>query len=280
MLQVSSALKGYAIAAKDGAIGTISDYLFDQTTWTVRWLVVDTGTWLTGRMVLVHPSAADHVDHERRQIDVALTRKQVEDSPDIRQDRPVSQQMQSDLYGYYGWDPYWNNGISGAGSFGSGLYADGLFGGGMGGIGGVTGLAVRERPSYPGLPGGDGGGQAIDDGQALDDGDPNLRSINEITGYHVHASDGTIGHVEDVLLDDQGWAIQYLAVDTSNWWIGQHVLILPHVITGIDWSDRSIELSVTRDRVKTSPAWDRTNNIDGTFGRRLHEHYDLPNYIF
>lgn len=273
MLQVSSALKGYAIAAKDGAIGTISDFLFDQTTWTVRWMVVDTGTWLTGRMVLIHPSAADHVDHERRQIDVALTRKQVEDSPDIRHDRPVSQQMQSGLYGYYGWDPYWNNGISGAGSFGSGLYADELFGGGMGGIGGVTGQAVREPPSHPGLPGDDGG-------QTLDDGDPNLRSTNEITGYHAHASDGSIGHVEDVLLDDQNWAIRYLALNTSNWWVGQHVLISPHAITGIDWSDRSIELSVTRDRVKTSPSWDRTNNIDGTFGRRLHEHYDWPNYVF
>ncbi len=88
MLPVSSAMKGYAIAAKDETIGTVSDFLFDQTTWTARWLVVDTGKWLTGRKVLVHPSAIDHVDHERRQIDVALTRKQVEDSPDIRQDRP------------------------------------------------------------------------------------------------------------------------------------------------------------------------------------------------
>ncbi len=100
-----------------------SDFLFDQTTWSVRWLVVDTGKWLTGRKVLVHPSAIDHVDHERRQIDVALTGKQVEDSPDIGQDRPVSQQTQNDLYSYYGWDPLWNRGMYGAGLYGGGLYS-------------------------------------------------------------------------------------------------------------------------------------------------------------
>ena len=272
MLQVSSAMKGYAIAAKDGTIGTLSDFLFDQTTWKLRWLVVDTGTWLTGRLVLIHPSAAELVDHDDRQIDVALTRKQVEDSPEIREDRPVSQQMQSDLYGYYGWDPYWNNGIAGAGSFGGGLYAGGLLGAGMGGVGSVTGQALREGPSQPARPGDDGS-------LAFDDGDPNLRSVNEITGYHVHATDGSIGHVEDVLLDGTAWAIRYMVINTSNWWVGQHVLMSPHAIVRIDWPDRSIALNVTRDKVKSSPGWDHSNTIDGTFGRHLHDHYDWPNII-
>ena len=267
MLQLSSAMKGYAIAAKDGTIGTVRDFLFDQTTWTVRWLVVDTGTWLTGRKVLVHPSATDHVDHELRQIDVTLTRKQVEDSPDIGHDRPVSQQMQSDLYNYYGWDPLWNNGISGAGSFGGGLYAGGLFGGGLGG----TGLAEQERPFHSSRP-------DRDSDSAIDEGDPNLRSTAEVTGYHVHATDGSIGHIEDFLLDGPSWSIRYLAIDTSNWWIGQHVLISPYAITGIDWPDRSVRLDITRAKVKASPAWNPSDVIDGVFERRLHGYYGWPGY--
>ena len=271
MLQVSSAMKGYAIAAKDETIGTVSDFLFDQTTWTVRWLVVDTGKWLTGRKVLIHPSAIDHVDHERRQINVSLTRKQVEDSPDIRQDRPVSQQMQNDLYGYYGWDPLWNGGMYGtgidsAGVYG-GLYTGGLLAGGMG----ETGLAERERPYGPGRHGGD-------DDVALDEGDPNLRSIAEVIGYHVHAADGSIGHVENVLLDGPSWGIRYLVINTSNWWIGQHVLISPYAIKDIDWPDRSIRLDTTRAKIKASPPWKPSDVIDGTFERRLHEHYGWPGY--
>ena len=74
MLQVGSALEGYAIEASDGRIGTVSDFLFDDRTWKVRWLVVDTGTWLTGRKVLIHPSAIGRADYERRELSVSLTK--------------------------------------------------------------------------------------------------------------------------------------------------------------------------------------------------------------
>ena len=272
MLQNSSAMKDYAIAAKDGMIGTVSDFLFDQSTWTVRWLVVDTGKWLTGRKVLIHPSAIENVDHEQRQIDVGLTKKQVEDSPDIGQDRPVSQQMQTDLYGYYGWDPLWNGGMYGAGLYGGGLYAGSLYAGSLFGGGmGATGLAEPER-SYRATR------QGRDVETALDEGDPNLRSIAEIKNYHVHAADGSIGHVEDMLLDGPSWSIRYLVINTSNWWVGQHVLISPHAIKEIDWQDRSIRLDITRAQVKASPSWDPSNVINGTFERQLHEHYGWPGY--
>ena len=266
MLQVSSAIKGYAISATDETIGTVSDFLFDQTTWTVRWLVVDTGKWLPGRKVLVHPSAIELVDHELRQIDVALTRKQVEDSPEIGQDRPVSQQFQNDLYGYYGWDPLWNGGMYGAGMYGGGLYAGGLLGAGMG----ATGLAERERP-YAGR-------QGRDADLPLDEGDPHLRSIGEVTKYHVHATDGSIGHVEDFLLDASSWGIAYLVINTSNWWVGQHVLMAPYSVKEIDWPERFIRLDITRAKVKASPSWNPSDVVDGTFQRQLHEYYGWPGY--
>ena len=102
MLQVISPLKGFAIEANDGRIGTVVDYLFDDASWKVRWLVIDCGTWLTGREVLVHPSAISREDLEQQQFVVALTRAQVEDSPKLLEDQPVSQQMENQLYSYYG----------------------------------------------------------------------------------------------------------------------------------------------------------------------------------
>jgi len=94
----ASALKGYAIEASDGRVGIVSDFLFHDQSWKMRWLVVDTGTWLIGRMVLIRPSAIVQADYERQELPVALTKAQVEGSPGISQDQPVSRQMEANLY--------------------------------------------------------------------------------------------------------------------------------------------------------------------------------------
>jgi len=260
MLNAVSSLKGFDIRAKDGSLGTVSDFLFDDSTWKVRWMVVDTGRWLTGRKVLIYPSAVVSAEYGSREINVSLTKAQVEASPDILQDRPVSRQMQNDLYGYYGWDPMW-----GGGRFGAGMY-----GGGMGAI-----ASPLSSPVYFGA-------SAVREAERgdvdHDDGDPHLRSIAEVTGYHVHATDGNIGHVEDFLVESESWGVRYLIVDTSNWWVGQHVLISPYAVKEVDWSDHHIRLDVSRDKVKSSPSWNPADTINGQFERRLHSHYDWPGY--
>jgi sporulation protein YlmC with PRC-barrel domain len=256
MILVGSALKGFAVAAKDGKIGTVKDFLFDDRTWKIRWMVVDTGGWLTGRKVLVHPSAIGHPDYRHEELAVNLSKKVIEDSPGILSDAPVSQQMQTNLYGYYGWDPFWG----GANYFGSYPYA-------MGAAfdpppyGGDTGLLQEERR-----------------GAYQDDGDRELRSTTEIVGYHIQAKDGPIGHVENLLVDDATWDIRYLIIDTKNWWPGQHVLISPYAVKGISWPDRDVTVDVTRDQVKASPGWDPLAMVDTDYGRRLHSHYEWPGY--
>lgn len=262
MLNALSSLKGFEICAKDGSLGTVSDFLFDDSTWKVRWMVVDTGRWLTGRKVLVHPSAVISAEYGARSLSVALTKSQVEASPDILQDKPVSRQMQNDLYGYYGWDPLW-----GGGMFGGGLYGGSIYGGGLGTIAspvsyfGASALLEAERgEAHP------------------DDADPHLRSITEVTGYHVHATDGDIGHIEDILVDNASWGIRYLIVDTSNWWAGRHVLISPYAVKSMDFYTRHVRLDIARERVKSSPAWNPVDTINSGYERRLHDHYDWPGY--
>jgi hypothetical protein len=230
MLRNASAIKGYVITASDGRIGTVSDFLFDDASWLIRWLVVDTGNWLTGRKVLLAPSVLGHLDPNGSEFSVSLTMQQVKNSPDIDTERPVSRQIESDIYDYYGWSPYWG---TGAGYLGFG------FGGG----------ATAPLPS----PRSRRRAEDIAAARRSDD-DPHLRSVEAVTGYHIHASDGEIGHVADFLVEDSDWSIHEIVVDTKNWWPGKNVLISPRLIREIDWMDNAVKLNVDRERVKDSPA--------------------------
>jgi hypothetical protein len=261
MLQIVSNLRGYSIEAKDGSIGTASDFLFDDSSMKVRWLVVDTGNWLTGRKVLIHPSAIVCAEHWRRELTVGLTKSQVKESPDIGQDLPVSLQMQKDLYSYYGWDSCAGGSPYGAGVYGGGLYS----------AGGETIASPLSPRTYFGA---NQAGEA--ERTTTHDVDPHLRSIVEVTGYHVHATDGSIGYVENFLVDSESWVIRYLTIDTSNWWFGQHVLISPHAVKEVDWTARYIRLDIARVQVKASPPWNPTIPIDEEFEEQLYSHYDWP----
>jgi sporulation protein YlmC with PRC-barrel domain len=238
MLRNVSAIKGYAIAASDGRIGTVSDFLFDDASWLVRWLVVDTGKWLTGRKVLLPPSVLGHLDPNGPKFSIKLTMKQVKESPDIDTQRPVSRQFEANIYDYYGWSPYWSTGDL-VGGFG--------FGGG----------AMTALPT----PGSARRAEDILIAQQSDD-DPHLRSIEAVTGYHIHATNGEIGHVEDFLMEDADWSISDLVVDTKNWWPGNKVLISPRSIQKIDWMDNQVNLNIDRERVKSSRAYNASTTID------------------
>ena len=252
MLRNTSAIDGYFIAASDGHLGTVSDFLFDDVSWLVRWLVVDTGSWLSGRKVLLPAFALGHLDAERREFAVRLTMQQVKDSPDIDTMRPVSRQVEANIYDYYGWSPYWN----------TGLY--------MGGYGfGYGGGAMAPLP----LQGSSRREEDIAAARRSDD-DPHLRSIEAIIGYHIHASDGEIGHLNDFLIEDADWSIHYLIVDTKNWWPGKKVLVSPRSIQEIDWTDNLVNINVDRQKVKDSPAYDVSATVDRDYEKHFHSYYD------
>ncbi len=97
MLRNAYVINGYTIVASNGHLGTVSDFLFDDASWLIRWLVVDTGNWLSGRKVLLPAFALGHLDQERREFSVRLTMQEVKDSPDIDTKRPVSRQMEANV---------------------------------------------------------------------------------------------------------------------------------------------------------------------------------------
>jgi hypothetical protein len=205
--------------------------------------------FLIGRKVLLPPSALSHVNHIGRQLSVNLTKQQVKDAPNISTDEPVSGQMETDLYDYYGWDPYWSAGLY-MGGYG---YAGGMFA--------PTGLGFRSSDRE-------------DEVSRGPHGDRRLRSVHEVKSYHIHARDGEIGHVADFLLEDGDWSIHYLVVDTQNWWPGKKVLISPRSIDSTDWSTRTVSLNVDRQTVKDSPAYDGSTAIDRAYEYQFHGYYD------
>jgi hypothetical protein len=256
MLRHQSQFKDYSVHASDDAIGTVTDLLFNDTTWLVRWLVVDIGNWLPGRKVLVPPGALANVDYLDRHFSVRLTKQQVKDCPDIKTDRPVSRQSETSVFNYYGWPPYW----------GVGSYL------GIAGFGGaMAGASAVSRPTPELIQ----RMTELDEAQREKD-DPALRSVEEVTGYYVHASDGEIGHVADFLVEDDDWSIHYLVVDTKNWWPGKKVLISPMSVRTIDWNDRLVNLGANRQKVKDSPTYDPLMTIDPIYEKNYRYYYDHP----
>jgi hypothetical protein len=218
MLRSISTLYDYAIRARDGDIGHVHDFLFDDNLWLIRYLVADTGNWLPGRQVLLSPLSPGRPDWRRQIFPVELSQEQVENSPPISADQPVSRQIEADLYAYYGWRPYW--------------------------LGGAR--AMLNTLQY----------QAQQGASKAEEGDPNLRSTREVRGYHIQATDGEVGHIDDFIANDESWTIHYLVVDTRNWLQGKRVLIAPAWVTKVDWVEKLVYLDLRRKTIEKSPEFD------------------------
>ena len=246
MLRNVKVLRGYAIRAKDGLIGKVDDFYFDDEAWGIRYLVVNTGSWLSGRTVLISPIALGHAGWMARQLPVSLTRAQVERSPDLDTRKAVSRQHEADYFRYYGYLYYWG----GAGLWGMGAYPGSLA---------TEGRFEEEL-------------KAQQTHAASTTNDFHLRNSNAITGHRIEAIDGDIGHVEDLLVDDYTWAIGYLIVNLSNWWGGHRVLVAPKLIKDVNWSEAKVCVDLTRQAVMESPPYESIAQVDGQFEQRTDEY--------
>ena len=196
MLRSMKDLENYAIRATDGDIGHVKDFYFDDEAWVIRYFVVDTGAWLSSRMVLISPMAIGHADWANRVLPVSITKEQVKNSPRIDTEKPVSRQHELSYLGYYGYPYYWG---------GIGLWADGAYPGLMlTGYGGFPAALYAADPKAQ-----EANARAADEARHRDD-DPHLRSCEAVMAYRIEASDGDIGHVQGLLVDEQTWAIRYM----------------------------------------------------------------------
>jgi uncharacterized protein YrrD len=205
-----NSLIGYSMEATDGEIGEVVDFYFDDETWTIRYLILKTGSWLSGRKVLISAAGLSTTDIRQGLFPISITKEQIRNSPDIDTDKPVSRQQEAMLNQHHFWENYW----------GSGYY------------GGEMGVA-NARPVKI---------KAVDR-------DPNedfhLRSIAQVNGYTIHASDGEIGHVNDFIVNDQTWKLIDIVVDTHNWIGGKKVLVPVSNVRSISFQSWLVYVNIT-----------------------------------
>jgi uncharacterized protein YrrD len=250
MLRSTNEMIGYRLLATDGEMGKVHDFYFDDVSWTVRYLVVDTGKWLPGRKVLISPVALDKPDWEYQTLPVNLTTKKIEESPPIETDEPVSRQKQIRIHAYYGWPVYWP------------------YVGGYGGTPAAVAVPEKEVQNEP--------EEAME--EDLAEGDPHLRSVREIHGYHIGASDGEVGHVEDFIVDASNWVIRYMVVDTRNWLPGRKVLLAPEWADSIVWEEKKVFVGMSRETIKASPEYDSSAPVNREYEEKLYDYYGRPKY--
>ncbi len=252
MLREAKAFQGFQLRAQDGDIGKAREFYFDDQFWTVRYLVADTGGWLSGRRVLISPYTLYRANEAEKVIPVNLTKKQIEESPSLDSDQPVSRQYETQYYGYYGWPLYWGGGSA----WGATSYPYAMAG---------SPFLMRDREA------------SKETTRREAAWDPNLRSTGDVNGHHIQALDGEIGHVEDFIIDDETWAIRYLVVDTRNWWVGKHVLVSPKWIERVSWDESKVFVNLSRDIIKSSPEY-TSESLSREYEAALHRHYKRPGY--
>jgi sporulation protein YlmC with PRC-barrel domain len=223
-----NSLTGYKIKATDGEVGEVKEFYFDDETWIIRYLIIETGNWLTGKKVLLSPQALLAPSLDDRLFPVNLSKEQIRNCPDIDTDKPFSRQQEIELYQHYSWQRYG----------GGGFYA-----GGSAGLLNQAPMADEtDAPEY-------------DLADNRSDYDPHLRSTKRITSYHIHATDGDTGHVNDFIVDDLAWQITDLVIDTHNWIGGKKVLIPVRHVKEIQWNQFKIITDVSSEFIHDSPSF-------------------------
>lgn len=228
------------VRARDGVVGRIDDLLFDDATWTVRYVVVDTGRWLASRRVLLAPHTINGHAADTNRVTVDLTQDQIRTSPEASSDE-VTREHEARLHEHYRWPVYWA-------PLHTPFAADA-----------IPPPAAFERPA-PRVPSAEVGN------------DPHLRSARHVRGYRLAATDGAIGTAEDFLLEPQSWRIVFLVVDTNGWLPGGKILLEPHTVERVSWTESRIFVNEERAVVKTHPPYspDTTNEYDPLHGIQGH----------
>lgn len=245
MLRRATELNGYRLGCRDGEIGHAREFYFEDVNWTIRYLVADTGNWLTSRRVLISPFALDPVRQADKIIPVELTKQQIEDAPSLDSEKPVSRQYELEYYSLYGWPAYWD---------GSEVW-------------GRVGIPDRRSGKWS-------------EGSRKHTDDPHLRSTSDVIGHSIQALDGEVGHVEDFVVDDETWIIRYLVVDTKNWLPGKRVLIATDWIERVSWEEAKVFIGLTRDKIREAPEYTKDSLITREYEEMMHRHYDRAGYWF
>ena len=219
---------GNTIEAREGIIGIVDDTYFDDDTWTIRYLIVKTGDWFSGRKVLISTTAFGKETVGQGTFSSNLSIAQITMSPDIDIDKPVSRHQEAELAAHYSWQSYWGNDF----------YPDRVWG------------VIASPPITDPAP--------IREQKAMKSPmeDLRLQSSNKITGYRVRAGDGDVGYVHAFIMDERTWQLSHLVVLIHNWLGGKKVTVPVRYIQSAQWDESSIFVDMTIDVIRKRPVFD------------------------
>ncbi len=238
MVRSANAIRGEIISATDGEIGKVDDLLFDVESWNLRYFVVNTGTWLPGRKVLISPAACSRPDWLR--LPVKLTREEVRHSPDISSVEDITRSQEADLVKHFGWPVYW------AGS---------------------ANIGATQLPEEPPEP------EPSERKKRR-----YLQSERGMKQFRVEAVDGEIGRVEDMILDDETWMMRYFVVNTAGLLRGKKVLAAVGWTDRLDSDGNVLSVSINREQFSHSPEYDPLAPVNRQYEERLYDFYGRPRY--
>ena len=221
MLRSIKQFFGDRLVATDADIGHVKDFYFDDQQWVIRYVVVDTGSWMPGRLVLIPPHAFNHFHEYGDCLLVNLKRAQIENGPVIESHKPISRQYEREYFRHHGWQPYWQ-GVEmwGPADFQMSPPSD-------------------FRPAVPAPP----------SRGLLHGDDPHLRSANALSGYRIQTGDGEIGHLTDFLMDEKTWVIRQMVVETGHWFAGKEVGIATSNIDRFSAGESKVFVNLTKEAV-------------------------------
>jgi len=217
-------LIGYSIESTDGPKGKVKDFLFDEDRWVIRYMEADLGNFFDMKRVLIPRTFFKSPDWENEKIPVNLDDRDIESCPALDKKMPVYRAYEMELNQHYDINNYW-----------------------------MFDMAATENPMiYPPRPLGIPVKEVSEDEL-----DTSLRSFNEVTGYHIKASDGTMGHIDDIIIDDDDWQIVYLIADTSNWLPWSKKVMLPLDFLGeISYVKQHVSIKLKKESIRNAPEFD------------------------
>ncbi len=241
MLERVRALLKYQRISRHAGVGRVDSLYFDRH-WVVRFLVADTGTWLTGRQVMRYPYAPHAANRNMQDIAGSSAKQPLADRPRPGGDGPRPR-VEEPYHGYL-WPQHW-----------SGMYT------------GDSYLEVARELDH-----------TCETSMEEPSCDSHLHSTSDVSGYHLQGTDGEIGHVEDFIFDDDTWAIRYLVIDTGNGRPGRKVLVAPQWADRVSWADAQVYVPLSRAATQASPAYAEETALTRDYEISLHGHYGRPGY--
>ncbi len=215
MLKNTNDIYATPVAATDGLIGHVEDFFFDDQSWVIRYLLVDTGSWLPGRQVLLSPHAFSGFGEDGEILRANLTKEEIQYSPPIEAEQPITRAHERDYFWYYGWPPYWEFDRSWP----------------IGALPVPTPIPMRSAALHEKL-------------DPLED--IYIKSTHAVRGYDIISRDGVLGAMSGFMIDHKSWAIADLVVEAGPWYSEKYILVSHASIKNFGYSNREVSVKLNR----------------------------------